>query len=644
MGDELGQHKMGIHLEGIVALLARNLYQDPDVFVRELVQNAHDAIVWLQEDNTGAPLGGGRIDIHIDPDQRTLTFDDNGCGMTEQDVHAFVSIVGASSKSSGRAEHPGVGRADVAGIIGRFGIGLLSGFIVAERIEVITAARGKTAVRWSSVGDGTYDITRAHRDEHGTTVVLTLRAEHSHYLDAEYIADLARRYADVIGFPVFVNGVADPVNAVHAPWHLRAAGARVGAEQYTTYWNERFPGEVALDVIPLDEPIAWITDAGESRTGTVRGVLALTDRTRGSADTRGATDLFVARMFVGSGLRAILPDWASFVRGVVECDALETNAARDGVLPTPAFHAMRQAVSRAILNRLVWLAREEPTRITDIIRWHAFAVLTACLRADNADFFAAVAELIPLQTDRGVTTLRAYLKASEKSADGKSQIYYIMQGESAAQFTALGAANGHHVIYADRAMVEPLLVRFREVHAGMIELVCLDVAAGDLFSAADDATAVRFAPILECLRELVTDELRLSTFVPPDVPIAVHRTPEAERCERFSDLAADPAAPRHIREALQSLAESRRGEKVVHVNASNPVLAMIADRSTQLGALERQVLSALYHIALLTHTRSGSIDTVRRASAELQRLVSMILSDSRSMQHAPHSQEGEWIS
>src|SRR5579884_3323758 len=136
------QHRFGIHLDGIIEVLARNLYADPDVFVREMIQNAHDAI--LKRRATQASRLRGRIDVAIDAERNAITFSDNGSGLTRTELHEYLSTIGASDKAALRAVLAGEGTSPV----GRFGIGLLSGFIVAESIEVTTRSSDGEPLRW----------------------------------------------------------------------------------------------------------------------------------------------------------------------------------------------------------------------------------------------------------------------------------------------------------------------------------------------------------------------------------------------------------------------------------------------------------------------------------------------------------------
>ena len=392
-----------IQLEGLIQLLAQNLYADPDVFLREMIQNAHDSIVRRAElaAERGEQAPPARIQVTADAGRREIQIRDNGCGLTDAEIDGYLSTIGRSGTDELRQRLAQADRGRAVELIGQFGIGLLSAFIVADRVAVVTRAAGHQALRWESDGGRNYTVAPAQRDETGTTVILHVTPEHSRYLDRSRLESIIRSYADFIGMPVYVNDDADPANAVTAPWHRGYDSGQDRAAAYHDFWEHRFSGERSLHVFAVDETFQWPDAArpGGHGTGRVRGVLAITDRHLPDVNARGTVDVYIAAMFIGSGNRDVLPPWARFLQGVVECNELTPNAARDNVIRDGVLAAAQQALGTRIVAELTELSQASHSRFLEIMRWHAYHILAMSVQAEHEDFFRAVADLMPLESD-----------------------------------------------------------------------------------------------------------------------------------------------------------------------------------------------------------------------------------------------------
>lgn len=223
----MSQHTIQIELEGLIKLLAQNLDADPDVFLREMILNAHDSISKrraLAKERGERQVPDGEIRVTVDRGERALTIADNGSGLTEKELHEYLSKIGRSGTRELRDELREGRREGAVALIGQFDIGLLSAFIVADRVEVVTRSPVERALRWRSGGGKKYTVDPAERDEIGTSTILYLRPEHARYLDAERLRTIIRTYADFIGVPIYLGDEAEPANAVSAPWHRRHEG------------------------------------------------------------------------------------------------------------------------------------------------------------------------------------------------------------------------------------------------------------------------------------------------------------------------------------------------------------------------------------------------------------------------------------
>lgn len=195
---------------GLIELLAKNLYPQEDMFIRELVQNAHDAIV-KRHAFEAAPAG--RIDITADREARTVVFRDNGAGLTEAEITDYLATIGRSGTGELRQQLEQRDRDRAQSLIGQFGIGILSAFVAAERLEVETfsVSDDQSGLRWSVSGGPQYELAPIPRQEVGTLVTLHIKPTFLRMTNPDTLREAVRRYADFLPFPIYINGVG-PVN------------------------------------------------------------------------------------------------------------------------------------------------------------------------------------------------------------------------------------------------------------------------------------------------------------------------------------------------------------------------------------------------------------------------------------------------
>jgi molecular chaperone HtpG len=500
-----------IQLEGLIQLLAQNLYADPDVFLREMIQNAHDSIkrrAELAREQGEAEPPSPRIQVVTDAEARAIHIYDNGCGLTEAEIDGYLSTIGRSGTDELRQRIVQADRGRTVELIGQFGIGLLSAFIVAKRVTVVTRAAGQEALRWQCEGGRSYTVEPAERQQIGTTVTLDLSAGHHRYLERQRLESIIRTYADFIGVPVFVNDDAESTNAVTAPWHRNYPSDRERDSAYRDFWEKKFVSEYSLHVFAVDESITWEDSSQPDGRGhgRVRGVLAITDRHTPDVNMRGTVDLYISRMFISAGNREILPLWATFLQGVVECNELTPNAARDNVVRNAALAAVQQALGFLIVQELTDLSRLNYQRFIDIMRWHSYHLLAMSVQEEYEDFFRSVADLMPLESDQGPMTVVEYLKTAPRRTDDTQLVYYITERGSANQFFLLASARSIRVFNCAEPFAERFLERYAKTWPNRVHLSRLDVAGSEtIFEPLSDDEMERFADLQSAYSRVVPD-------------------------------------------------------------------------------------------------------------------------------------------
>lgn len=303
---------------GLLRVLGENLYSTPAVAVRELVQNAHDSITRRRVESTEADATfEPRIDVVGNPVARTLTVRDNGAGLTRDEIHAYLATIGAGYTRVLREE------TSDERFIGAFGLGFLAAYVVSERVEVTTTSfRDPTATWVFRSADGLrYSVSAGPPRPVGTEVVLYLREAFDDLADGTRLTSLLTRYAQLLTYPVFAP---HRVNADAPPWRQSEDGIHPRRRR-----RQLFEVARAFDTSGVEPLAAFpITPAADL---DVCGVLWIQGGFSYATSDNRKVAVYVRGMFVSDEIRAVLPDWAGFVGGIVECNALTPTASREDV-------------------------------------------------------------------------------------------------------------------------------------------------------------------------------------------------------------------------------------------------------------------------------------------------------------------------
>lgn len=491
-----------VDLSGMVDLLSRHLYSGPQVFVRELLQNAVDAV----RARAGGDAPEPRITVVITEDPVTLSVTDNGIGLTSAQAADVLATIGRSSKrdsvlQQGRAEY-----------IGQFGIGLLAAFVVADEIRVTSRAAAVDAIpiEWVGRADGTFTLREVPDHDHpvGTTVRLVPRADTDHWFDAGTVAELATDYGSFLPYDI---GVEVPVEGLGTrrrritlpslPWESTQPAA-------LTAWCEQNLGFTPLAHIELSVP-----EMGVSGVAFV-----LPEAIHPSA---GRHRVYVKRMLVGPRVDEVMPDWAFFVRAVVNSDALTPTASREQIHSDEVLLATREALGGRLKE---WALRTltEPSRLAhSVIKTHHLALRSLALTDDAMLDLAA--RILPFETTEGPLTLTQVAEQGD--------IIYTATADEFRSIATVARAQSVVVVNAGYVYDSDLMDRLARSGRWSVRMF----VPGDVENVLALPTADRLASCREALsraQQLLRAEdcdVTLRRFDPSSVPAMIIRDPDAER-------------------------------------------------------------------------------------------------------------------
>ncbi len=603
------KQRFNLHLPGLLKVLAEHLYSTKKVAVRELLQNAHDSCVRRKiegRDDRYRP----RIDLAIDPDRRTLTIRDNGCGLTEDEITGYLATIGRGYTRELRERLSLYSPEQAAELIGQFGLGFLSAFLIAAEVTVTTRSfQGGPTLRWHSTGDEFYDLTPAEPGDVGTTVELRVKPAAAFILQERSLLDTVRTYADFLPTPIHVEGDPEPVNLMSPPWE--AEDQEAAARAYLTRTGH---GGEPLFVLPLREGKAPLEH--DTITIPLQGFLYVPPGSVASVREYGDLTVYIRRMFICDRERDLLPPWARFVRGVIDCPVLQPTASREGIHQDENFDSVRQVLEEQLGQGLRELARDDPTTWKQLVRGHSDVIVSWAVK-DN-EFFERVQDIVHFRTSRGLLSLPDYLRQSG------GRLYYVTRELGSLQEQVLAEGRDVPAIEASWFAVTPFLEKYAARHPD-VDLVQLDGAAETLMRPVAEGA---FAALLGHYRERGV-RARVASFKPAEMP-AVMLYPEGAEIAREAGAALEAGElPGPLSGLIGEYVEQRFGggkdlQGTLFLNASCPLVRRLAE-SPPAGPGLAAVLDLVHQLARLFCGRMLDAAEATQAFKELTRALGGLL-------------------
>ncbi|MEV0288336.1 HSP90 family protein [Kribbella sp. NPDC050820] len=469
-----------VDLQGIVDLLSNHLYSSPRVYLRELLQNAVDAITARQATDPEAPK---RIEVRTADD--VLTISDTGIGLRPDEVRELLATIGRSSKR----DEIGFARTE---FLGQFGIGLLSAFMVADEIEVVTQPAGGPATRWVGTADGRYTIAdTADRAEVGTTVTLKARRGAEQWYKQATVVELIRLFGALLPIELRVDG--EQVTDGKAPWEGGGVADLVG------YAQDKL-GFTPFDVIHLNNPAAGLT-----------GVAFVLPFAANPAE-RATHRVYLKRMLLAENVEGLLPDWAFFVRAVIDTSELRPTASREALFDDGNLEATREALGAQLRGWLVRLGSTDPGKLDKFLGIHQLGVKALALHDD--EMLRLVHRWLRFETNHGRMT-------TAELQERTGEIRYVATIEEFRQLAAVAAAQQITVVNGGYTYDSELLERLPKVVPDLVTTRFDPTELSTSFDSLDPDTELQLRPFVQLAQDALDPvgcEVVVRAFEPASLP------------------------------------------------------------------------------------------------------------------------------
>lgn len=577
----------------VLRLVTHSLYSHKEIFLRELVSNASDACDKLRFEAIGNPglLGDDgelHIDVEYDKDAKTVTVRDNGVGMSRDEVVANLGSIASSGTRRFLESLSGEQQAD-ARLIGQFGVGFYSAFVVADKVTVLTRRADTAAadgVRWESDGKGEYSLAAEEIAARGTAVVLHLKDDESEFLDHWKLRELIRKYSDHVAFPIRMKQYKDgqptdgweTVNDASALWAKNKS--EISDDEYKAFYKS-----LGHD---FNDPLAWSHNRveGSQRFTTLLYIPAQPpfDLMMGGRDERKGVKLYIKRVFIMDAAEELLPNYLRFVRGVVDADDLPLNVSREILQHNRQIERIKASCVKRVLDLVEKLAKDEPAKFETFRK--AFGNTLKEGIVEDPSNRERIAKLLRFASTKGEgaeqnVSLDDYLSRMQP---GQDAIWFVTADsyKAAAGSPQLEAfrAKGIEVLLMFDRVDEWIMGQFGEYEGKSFR----NVAKGELpLDEADkqkqEAVAKEAEPLVKKLKDLLGDRVG-------DVRVSARLT-DSPSCLALSDYELAPHLARLLREAGQEVPDSK---PTLEINPAHALVKRVESEADEAKAKDLALL------------------------------------------------------
>ncbi len=585
-----------IHTENIFPIIKKSLYTDHEIFLRELISNSVDAISKLKMASLAGEARGEvpepEINLAIDKENRTLSITDNGIGMTGEEIKKYINQVAFSSAEEFINKY----QKSANDLIGHFGLGFYSAFMVAKKVEIDTLSyqEGATPVHWCCDGSPQFELTDSSRSQIGTTITLTLMDEEGEYLEPARIRQLVKTYSDFMPVPIKIDG--EVINQQRALW--KESSQNLTKEDYLEFYRYLYPFQ--------EEPLLWV-HLNTDYPFLLNGILYF-PKLRPDVDvSKGQLKLFCNQVFVSDHCEEIIPDFLIPLRGVIDSPDIPLNVSRSALTKDRTVRRIADFIAKKIANRLKSLYNEDAKeyircwgdvgtfikfgslkedkfkqQVEDILIYRTtYKPLETPVQVEvqtaEGDAWQEATAKTPLEAieQEGYTTLKAYLERHKERHENR--VFYCTDPRSQSTYVELYKNQGLEILFFDSFIDTnyfiPFLereysdVKFTRVDAELDSTLLEQDQASEIIDPASNKTRAElikeiFAKALDNSRINIKTEA-LKSDDPQATPPAIVLLPEAMR--RLQEMTA----------MMQQKAMAFPEEHILMINTNHPLIQQI---------------------------------------------------------------------
>lgn len=579
--------KIKISSENMMPIIKKWLYSDKDIFLREIIANGIDAITKLKKlvdmGEAEKQENDYKINVYVNEKEKTLIVEDNGIGMTAQEVEKYITQIAFSGAEDFLKKYE---NASGDGIIGHFGLGFYSAYMVSEKVEIYTKSyKNETGVYWVSDGNSTYKLTENEKSERGTKIVMHIMSGEEEFLKESSIRALLRKYCSFMPYPIYLNpkndGQDEPINN-RAPLYLKDP-KECTDEEYKEFYKDTFAD--------YNEPLFWI-HLNMEYPFRLKGILYFPQIKKQQIQLeKGQVKLYCNQVFIADNIKEVIPEFLMLLNGVIDCPDIPLNVSRSFLQNDKQVQKISKHIIKKVADKLTSLFNSDRKHFEDCWKALATFIKFGCLKEE--DFYEKVKNIILFKNLEGEFKPAHEYFGEEVSEMDMQQgvrpkaVYYVSDETQQAQYIAMFKEAGLEAILCD-TYIDPHFISYLEYkNAQKCRFVRIDAELDEALKSAETDSENDYKEIIEVFKKhLINKEIAVKAekLKSGKIPAVVN---VEEFMRRMSEMSG-----------FYGMEETDPNKNAVLViNVTNPVVAGLCNQSEEKQAL---IVNQIYYLAMLS--------------------------------------------
>ena len=587
---------ISIELEHIFPIIKKWLYSEKEIFVREIVSNACDAVTKLNRlvslgEAKDIDISDPRITVELDADAETITVTDNGIGMTADETEKYLGQIALSGALDFIQKYEGDESDGAAsGIIGHFGLGFYSAFMVCDKVDVITRSyNGAPAVKWTCDDSGNYDMTDGfdgwdgYLDGRGTAVVMHINDEGREYLSESKLKEVLDKYCSFMPVRIFFNNVKNekkeeeekPINDTAPLWQKNPADCT--DEEYKEFYRKVFHDyrEPLFQIhLKADYPLNF------------KGILYFPKITGEYESLEGQVKLFYNQVFVADNIKEVIPEYLLMLKGVLDCPELPLNVSRSYLQNSGYVSKISAHITKKVADKLNSMFTTDRENFEKVWRDIKTFVEYGCMR-DRKFYERVNTSVIYEKCAGGFTTLDEYLEAAKETHENK--IYYANDKAAQAKYISMLEAENIDVILLDK-FIDTQFINTVEQNREGVKFCRVDAEVADVLK--DDAEVEEYPKVKELFEKIAGDSVKVDfgSFKDKNTPAILNVSEETRRFDDMMKIYSPSTAPIPL-------------ESTLTLNSASPIIAKLDSKCSENPDEAEKVAREIFSLCKLTQRR-----------------------------------------
>ncbi len=581
----MSKGKLKIHSENILPIIKKWLYTDRDIFLRELISNACDAIskVKILRDQGQAECKDEefKIEIHLDKENRTLTISDTGIGMTSDEVKKYIAQLAFSGAEDFVKKYQNEGESDQ--IIGHFGLGFYSAFMVSDKVTIDTLSYAKDAAPafWECDGSPSYTLDEGKRTERGTTITLHISEENKEFLEEDKVRAILTKHCRFLPYPISLNG--KQINESEPLWIKPPS--ECSDQDYIDFYKVLYPFE--------PEPIFWI-HLNIDYPFNLKGILYFPKLNRHMETKTSTIHLYCNRVFVSDNCKDIIPDYLNVLRGVIDSPDIPLNVSRSNLQMDGTVRKLSSHISKKVSDKLTSLYTSDKEAFVKI--WPDIELIIKLGILQDEKFFDRIKSCLIWKTSNDEwSTIEEYLERNKEKAEGK--IFYHPDEKHTSHFFDMYKEQGIEILFAPSHLDTPLIshlegkvenAKFQRLDGALSDEILDKDREKTVLDSDGKTEAVQLADFIRSHVDSERVEVEAKSLASDSVPAFIVIDEKARRMREYMSLSG------------QELPPGLAGKQKFVINTNSSLIQSMKALSKKDPTLAGEMVSQLYELSLLS--------------------------------------------